>query len=129
MDVVIANHAPAPSLAVGYGAGCQGTTSSPAKGKVFSLDIPFYRTRRETRGTRLPRYVVDLERVAPHGARYPAAGVAVTVYNQYAGKSSPGHAGQDGLYYLYNVPAGYYTLEVWVSPDPRVPPTVYQIQV
>jgi hypothetical protein len=26
------------------GAGCQGTSSSPAKGKVFPLDIPFYRT-------------------------------------------------------------------------------------
>jgi hypothetical protein len=70
-----------------------------------------------------------LDRVAPNGARYPAAGVAVTVYNQSAGRSSPAHAGQDGLYYLNNVPAGHYTLEIWVSPDPRVPPTVYQIQV
>src|ERR1019366_2011045 len=26
------------------GAGCQRTFCSPAKGKVFSLDIPFYRT-------------------------------------------------------------------------------------
>jgi hypothetical protein len=70
-----------------------------------------------------------LDRVAPNGARYPAPGVAVTVQNQGAGRSNPGYAGQDGMYYLYNVPAGYYTLEVWWSRDTRVPPTAYQIQV
>src|ERR1019366_3512826 len=35
---------PPPSMA--KRAGCQRTTCSPAKGKVFSLDIPFYRPRR-----------------------------------------------------------------------------------
>ena len=41
---------------------------------------------------------------------YPAAGVAVTVSNQQAGRSSPAYAGPDGMYYLYNVPPGYYYL-------------------
>lgn len=57
---------------------------------------------------------------------YPATGVAVTVVNQQIGRSSPAYAGPDGMYYLYNVPAGYYYLEVWVNPSS---PIVYQIQV
>jgi hypothetical protein len=57
---------------------------------------------------------------------YPAAGVAVTVSNQQAGRSSPAYAGPDGMYYLYNVPPGYYYLEIWLRPDA---PTMYQIQV
>jgi len=32
------------------------------------------------------------------------------------------------MYYL-GVPAGNYTLEVWTSRDPRVPPLVFQIAV
>lgn len=70
-----------------------------------------------------------LDRVAPNGYRYPASAVAVTAQSPYVGRSNPAFSAQDGMYYLYNVPAGYYTLEVWWSRDPRVPPAVYQIQV
>jgi hypothetical protein len=38
-------HARQGVLPLPAGAGCQRIVSSPAKGKVFSLDIPFYRTR------------------------------------------------------------------------------------
>ena len=63
-----------------------------------------------------------------HGSNgYPAAGVAVTVYNQGVGRSSPAYTGTDGMYYLYNVPPGYYYLEVWIYPGGA--PIVYQIQV
>jgi hypothetical protein len=70
-----------------------------------------------------------LDRVYPNGARYPATGVAVTLYSQRSGRSNPAYAGPDGLYYIYNVPAGAYYLEVWTSRDPNVPPTVYPIYV
>lgn len=62
-----------------------------------------------------------------HANGYPAAGVAVTVVNQQVGRSSPAYAGPDGMYYLYNIPPGYYYLEVWTYPG--APPQVYQIQV
>ncbi len=70
-----------------------------------------------------------LDRVKPNGIRYAGAGVAVTVYSQAMGRSNPAYAGPDGMYYLFNVPAGAYYLEVWVSRDPRVPPRVYPISV
>jgi hypothetical protein len=70
-----------------------------------------------------------LDRVNPQGFRYPATGVAVTVYNQYMGRSGASYAGPDGMYYLYNIPPGQYYLEVWISHDPRIPPTVYPISV
>jgi Carboxypeptidase regulatory-like domain len=61
-----------------------------------------------------------------HSNGYPAAGMAVTVYNQVVGRSSPAYAGRDGMYFLYNIPPGYYYLEVWLNPGK---PIVYQIQV
>jgi len=70
-----------------------------------------------------------LDRIYPNGARSPAQGVAVTIYNQNLGRTTAAYAGSDGLYYLYNIPTGSYYLEVWTSRDPRVPPTVYQINV
>lgn len=51
---------------------------------------------------------------------YPAANVRVTVYNPNIGRSSPAYTGNDGMYYFYNVPAGDYYLEVWVSQQPLV---------
>ena len=40
----------------------------------------------------------------------------------------PAYTDATGMYYL-NIPAGPYTLEVWVTRDPRVPPMNYPIQV
>jgi len=50
----------------------------------------------------------------------------VTLFNQSIGRSTPAYAGPDGMYYLYNVPPGFYYLEVWVTPNT---PIVYQVQV
>jgi hypothetical protein len=57
----------------------------------------------------------------------PAAGVTVTISNQKAGRSAPARTGADGMYYLFNLHAGAYYLEIWVQPSG--PPQVYQIQV
>lgn len=69
-----------------------------------------------------------LERRAASGAVYPAPGIAVTVYRRDLGRSAPSYTGPDGMYYL-NVPAGSYSLEIWLSRDPRVPPRTYPIRV
>jgi hypothetical protein len=37
---------------------------------------------------------------------YPVAGVLVRVFRQDAGWSQPSSSGQDGMYYLYNIPTG-----------------------
>ena len=66
-----------------------------------------------------------LTRVAPNGQSFPAQGIAVTVYNPQLGRSSPAYSGPDGMYYLYNIPTGSYTLEVWASNSPLL----FQIQV
>ena len=62
-----------------------------------------------------------------HANGSPAAGFAVTVYNPQTGRSSPAHTGPDGMYYLYNVRAGSYYLEVWISAGGK--PVLYQITV
>lgn len=70
-----------------------------------------------------------LDRVNPNGVRYPAPGVAVTLFNRNSGRSTAAYAGADGLYYLYNVPAGSYYLEVWISRNPSAPPKVFPVSV
>jgi hypothetical protein len=70
-----------------------------------------------------------LDRVDVYRRHYPAQGIAVTLYNQTIGRSSPSYTDMYGMYYLYNVPAGSYYLEVWVSRNPNDPPRAYQIQV
>jgi hypothetical protein len=66
-----------------------------------------------------------IDRIYPNGAVGPAPGIAVTVYNGVSGRSAPAYSGQDGIYILYNVPPGDYSLEVWTSNVP----TVYTIRV
>jgi hypothetical protein len=60
--------------------------------------------------------------------QYAAApGIAVTIYNQYVGRSSPAYSDVNGMYYLYNIPAGTYYLELWIHPGGN--PVVYPITV
>ncbi|MGA3081197.1 MAG: carboxypeptidase-like regulatory domain-containing protein [Terracidiphilus sp.] len=63
--------------------------------------------------------------IHPNG--YTAGGIAVTVINSYGVRCSPAYTGADGMYYLFNIPAGPYRLEIWVYPGGA--PMVYQIQV
>jgi hypothetical protein len=68
-----------------------------------------------------------LDRRDAYGRVYPAAYVVVTLYNQQIGRSSPVYSGNDGMYYLYNVPPGPYLLEIWIYPNQE--PLRYGIQV
>ena len=56
----------------------------------------------------------------------PVAGVTVTISDHKNYRSAPASAGKDGMYYLYNIPAGQYYLEVWVNPKT---PQLYQVTV
>jgi len=66
-----------------------------------------------------------LVRIGPNGAQYPAPGITVTVFRQDIGRSVQSVTDANGMYYLNNIPAGSYWLEVWVSNPPRA----YQIQI
>jgi hypothetical protein len=50
------------------------------------------------------------------GNQYAAPYVKVSLNNEERGRSALAYSGTDGMYYLYNVPAGNYLLEIWVSP-------------
>lgn len=51
--------------------------------------------------------------------QHRAQAVAVRVTHPQYGPSSFAYTGQDGMYYLYNVPAGKFTLEIWITNDER----------
>jgi hypothetical protein len=57
----------------------------------------------------------------------PASGIQVTVLNQQKVRTSPVYSGANGMYYIPNVKAGSYTLEVWTTS--RKSPLVFPIQV
>lgn len=67
-----------------------------------------------------------LDRRDGYGRNYAAAYVSVTLFNSQLGRSAPAYTGSDGMYYFYNVPPGFYTLEIWLSPGKAL---VYRIQV
>lgn len=57
----------------------------------------------------------------------PKAYVAVTLYNSQTGRSAAVYTGADGMYYLRNVPAGEYYLEVWIYANR--PPLTYKVTI
>jgi|HubBroStandDraft_5_1064220.scaffolds.fasta_scaffold499341_2 hypothetical protein len=67
--------------------------------------------------------------VAPNGYRGPAVGAFITLFSATIGRSNPSGVGQDGMYYLYNIPPGTYALEVWSRSNPSLPPRVFQLAV
>lgn len=68
-----------------------------------------------------------LDRRDGYGRTYAAAYVNVTLFNSQLGRSAPAYTGTDGMYYFYNVPPGYYTLQLWLYPGRQ--PLSYRIQV
>jgi len=58
--------------------------------------------------------------------RAGAGGIAVTVINPRKVRTAAVYSGADGMYYIPNVRAGSYTLEVWVR---RIRPLEFPIQV
>ena len=49
------------------------------------------------------------------GQKAPASGIGVRLNHPKQGPSSDTYTNSEGMYYLYNVPAGSYTLEVSVT--------------
>jgi hypothetical protein len=56
-------------------------------------------------------------------------GKYVTVFNAGIGRSKQAAVGSDGTFYLYNIPANSYVLEVWSRANPTVPPQTFQLKV
>jgi hypothetical protein len=61
-----------------------------------------------------------------HQNGQPATSITVTISDHKNYRSAPAQVGVDGMYYLYNIPAGQYYLEVWVNPKT---PQIYQVTV
>jgi hypothetical protein len=57
-----------------------------------------------------------------------AAGIAVTVNSPGGGRSAPSFTGGDGMYY-FNLKAGTYTLEIWLSKSASAPTQTHSITV
>ncbi len=70
------------------------------------------------------------ERIGPGGAHHPATGIAATISSgQPESRSLPAYTDAQGMYYVYNVPAGEGDLEIWVSRDPQPRPQLYRIHI
>lgn len=61
------------------------------------------------------------------GPNQPAVGVPVNLYMPDLGDSGYSYTDWNGMYYLYNIPFGEYTLQVWDYPGR--PPITYSIVV
>ena len=66
-----------------------------------------------------------LVRMTPRGSK-PAQGIPVSVFRKDLGRSAFAYSGNDGMYYLSNLPDGDYILEVWVYPGQ--PPRKYRVR-
>jgi hypothetical protein len=66
---------------------------------------------------------------AVRGAQGQATGKYVTVFNANIGRSKQAPVGGDGMFYLYNIPANSYVLEVWSKANPALPPQTFQLKV
>lgn len=61
------------------------------------------------------------------GPNQPAVGVPVNLYRPDLGPSGFSYTDQTGMYYLYNIPPGDYTLQIFAHP--RAPAMTYRIVV
>jgi len=64
-----------------------------------------------------------------HQNQAPATGIAVTVYNPISKRTVPVHTDANGAYYIPNVSAGNYSLEIWTTTGPGAKPIEYSIRV
>ena len=62
-------------------------------------------------------------------ATSPAGGICITVYKQGGARSARACSDAQGMYYLPNVSAGDYQLEIWTSQSPGAQPLRYPIKV
>jgi hypothetical protein len=68
-----------------------------------------------------------LQHASPNGS-FPRGGLKVTLRAQSGIRSTPAYSGNNGMYYVYGVPAGQYTLEVW-NPGARAPFLAINIRI
>lgn len=68
-----------------------------------------------------------VDHISANHQRTVMAGIAVTVFRAGSGRSAPIYTDRNGMYYLQNIPAGTYSLEIWVYG--RSQPLVYRIHV
>ncbi len=61
------------------------------------------------------------------GPNQPAVGVPVNLFRPDLGPSGFSYTDQAGMYYLYNIPSGDYTLQIWAHPG--APAMTYSIVV
>jgi hypothetical protein len=59
----------------------------------------------------------QLVRVNARG-QFPAGSIQVILVHPQLGRSNPSYTGPDGMYYLYNIPPGVFTLQVWATNPP-----------
>jgi hypothetical protein len=64
-----------------------------------------------------------------NGQQGAATGKYVTVFNASIGRSKQAAVGANGMFYLYNIPANSYVLEVWSRSNPSLPPQTFQLKV
>ncbi len=67
-------------------------------------------------GTAMPVETMDVRGKVVRQAKQqeiPVTGIPVTLFNDALGRSKPSFTDDEGMYYLYNIPKGSYTLEVW----------------
>jgi hypothetical protein len=57
----------------------------------------------------------------------PISGIAVDVFDPMLGASGVSYSGSDGMYYLFNIPPGKYTLRI--HDIPNAPPRAFPIFV
>ena len=58
-----------------------------------------------------------------------SAAYSVTVFRRDIGQSKPGPITGNGTFYLYNVPPGPASLQLWAKANPNAPARVFQIVV
>src|SRR5271168_4499303 len=66
---------------------------------------------------------------ATGGSAGPVTGKYVTVFNASIGRSKQAAVGKDGMFYLYNIPANTYVLEIWSRSNPSLSPQTFQLKV
>lgn len=68
-----------------------------------------------------------VDQISVNHQRTAMPGVAIIISGGRVGRSAPVYTDRNGMFYLQNIPAGTYSLEIWINGRPQ--PVVYRIQV
>jgi len=59
----------------------------------------------------------------------PAYNAAISVFRADIGQSNLAAVGENGVFYLYNIPAGIYVMQVWSRSNPSLAPLLFTVSV